>query len=64
MQQTTDTVSQIFTINCNATVEAAATEMSVNNVGCLVVTDDEDKYAGIITERDIINRAIAPFERP
>ena len=60
MQQTTDSTSQIFTINCNATVEAAATEMSVNKVGCLVVTDDEDKYAGIITERDIINRAIAP----
>lgn len=62
MQQTTDITSQIFTINCNATVEAAATEMSVNNVGCLVVTDDEDKYAGIITERDIINRAIAPLK--
>ncbi|MBN2271994.1 MAG: diguanylate cyclase [Sedimentisphaerales bacterium] len=60
MQLTTDATSQIFTINCNATVEAAATEMSVNNVGCLVVSDDEGKYAGIITERDIINRVIAP----
>jgi len=50
---------KIITVKFNATVEAAAEQMFNNKVGCLVVNDDDGKYAGIITERDIVNRAIA-----
>jgi len=59
MHETVDRPSEIITVNCNATVEAAAAVMLMNKVGCLVVNDDEGKYAGIITERDIVNRVIA-----
>lgn len=60
MQETVDRPSEIITVNCNATVNVAATQMFINKVGCLVVNDDDGKYAGIITERDIVNRVIAP----
>lgn len=59
MHETIDSPSEIITVNCSATVEVAAAEMFINKVGCLVVNDDDGKYAGIITERDIVNRAIA-----
>ncbi len=60
MHETVDHPPQIVTVNCRATVEAAAAEMSANNVGCLVVNNEDGKFAGIVTERDIVNRVIVP----
>jgi len=34
-------------------------KMRTNKVACLIVTDDQSKFAGIVTERDIVNRAVA-----
>jgi len=36
-----------------ATLEMAARDMEAHNVGSLVVTDDEDRIVGIITDRDM-----------
>jgi diguanylate cyclase (GGDEF)-like protein/putative nucleotidyltransferase with HDIG domain len=33
--------------------------MSGNQIGCLIVNDSGGKFAGIVTERDIVNRAVA-----
>jgi CBS domain-containing protein len=34
-------------------------KMRTNKVACLIVTDGQSKFAGIVTERDIVNRAVA-----
>ncbi|MBN2137518.1 MAG: diguanylate cyclase [Sedimentisphaerales bacterium] len=60
MRETVNRPTQIVTIPCNATVKEAAAVMSGNKVGCLVVNDETGKYAGIITERDVVNRVITP----
>lgn len=36
-----------------ATMSTAAREMETHNVGSLVVTDDEDRIVGIVTDRDL-----------
>jgi diguanylate cyclase (GGDEF)-like protein len=47
----------IVTIRKNETLEAAAAKMLSNKVSCLVVNNDEGKFLGILTERDIVNAA-------
>jgi len=59
MHETVYHPSEIITVKGSTTVDVAAKKMFTNKVGCLVVNDDHGKYAGIITERDIINRVIA-----
>ena len=46
------------TITPDATIRDAALEMARCGVGCLVVTDD-DRLAGIVTDRDLVVRGIA-----
>ncbi len=56
----------IITISPTATVKDAAIAMLTNKVGCLIVNDQSGRFAGIITERDIVSRAVAcskDFER-
>ncbi|KKL76842.1 hypothetical protein LCGC14_2040890 [marine sediment metagenome] len=45
--------NRIITIDGNATICQAAAEMTVNNVGALLVTIEKD-VEGIITERDLV----------
>ncbi|MBL7152493.1 MAG: diguanylate cyclase [Phycisphaerae bacterium] len=59
MQEAVAPLPRVVTVKCDATVKTAAAEMSANKVGCLVVNDDDGKYVGIVTERDIVNRVIA-----
>jgi diguanylate cyclase (GGDEF)-like protein/putative nucleotidyltransferase with HDIG domain len=59
MHQALNRPSQIVTVKSDASVEVAAAEMFINKVGCLVVNNEDGTYAGIITERDIVNRVIA-----
>ncbi|MCK4293267.1 MAG: diguanylate cyclase [Planctomycetes bacterium] len=59
MRETVDRPAQIIAISRSATIKAAAEKMLGNNVGCLVVTDEDGKFAGIVTERDIVNRVVA-----
>jgi len=48
----------------NATAAEAAKKMTDNQVGCLVVFDEQDKFAGVLTERDmlakILTRSLPP----
>ncbi len=46
------------------TVVTAAKRMQENNIGCVVVTHDDGRLAGIITERDLINRVLAAEADP
>ncbi len=47
---------EVLTLLAEDTVEAAATKMADNKVGCLVVVDAEKAVVGILTERDIIHQ--------
>lgn len=60
MHENIERPAEIVTINCNAKVMAAANLMLANKIGCLIVNDENEKFAGIITERDIVSRVIAP----
>lgn len=42
----------------DVTIERAAREMADHGVGCLVVTD-HDRLVGIVTDRDLVVRALA-----
>lgn len=45
-----------FKINQNATAQEGVIRFSVFNVGCLAVTNDENKVVGVFSERDFINK--------
>jgi len=48
-----DSSSRVITIGHGKTIKDAAAKMLSNNVGCLIVVDDQDKFVGLITERDV-----------
>lgn len=53
----------VFGCSPFATLATAAREMDAHNVGSLVVTDQEDRIVGLLTDRDIalaIGRGSAP----
>ena len=50
-------IEDVVTIRPGATVRQAAELMNLHEIGCLLVVDQE-KPVGIITERDILKRAI------
>ena len=60
MGETIERPVEIVTISLNATVKSAANKMLSNKIGCLIVNDVNGKFAGIVTERDIVSRAVAP----
>ena len=45
-----------FKINENATAQEGVIRFSVFNVGCLAVTNEENKVVGVFSERDFINK--------
>src|SRR5579864_8030294 len=45
--------SPVYACSPTATLSMAAREMEAHNVGSLVVTDDNEKIVGIITDRDL-----------
>ncbi len=59
MHETVESMKDIVTINFSETVATASVKMQTNKVACLIVTDNESKFAGIITEQDIVNKAVA-----
>ncbi len=52
-------VGDVLTILTEATVKEAVDLMNTNEIGCLVVVDDEEKPVGIMTERDLLKRVLA-----
>jgi CBS domain-containing protein len=49
---------KLLTIKADDTVEEAARKMSDNQVGCLIVLDAQNKFAGVITERDMLAKVM------
>lgn len=54
---------QVFTIGPQATVLDAACLMNEHKIGCLLVVCD-DEIAGILTERDLLERVVAQCRQP
>jgi len=48
----------IISISRETAVKAAAAKMHDNKIGCLIVNHSDGKFAGIVTERDIVTRAV------
>ncbi len=55
---------KLLTIKENDTVTQAARKMSDNKVGCLVVLDTQNKFAGVITERDMLAKVMTKSISP
>jgi diguanylate cyclase (GGDEF)-like protein len=55
---------RLLTIKENATVAEAARKMSDNQVGCLVVFDMQNKFTGVLTERDILSKVTTTYSPP
>jgi CBS domain-containing protein len=53
----------IETVSSGTTLEAAAKKMQVRNIGFLPVIDSE-KVVGVVTDRDIVTRAVSAGLRP
>jgi len=54
---------KLITVDINETVRSACNKYRDYKVGCLVVTN-EDEIAGILTERDVIERTICKDKDP
>jgi predicted transcriptional regulator len=48
-----------FKINENSNTREAVTRFTAFNIGCLAVTDDQNKVVGVCSERDYINKVAA-----
>jgi len=57
-------VVDVVTVEAEATVREAVELMNKNEIGCLVVVDEEEKPVGIITERDLLKRVLATRKDP
>jgi len=58
MEGIVDRPVSIVTVTRDATVKSAVDIMAGNHIGCVIVNDHEGKFAGIVTERDIVSRAV------
>jgi CBS domain-containing protein len=58
------TSGSLATATLDTTLEEIANMMKAEDVGAIPVLDDNEKLAGIITDRDIVVRAIAEGEDP
>lgn len=52
-------LDSVITIRATESVQAAIAKMCQHGIGCLVVLDGQGAVAGILTERDILTRAVA-----
>ena len=50
---------EIVTFSDSESVQAAAARMAAGNTGSLLLVDDKDQPSGIVTEQDIVRRAVA-----
>jgi len=48
-----------ITLTANGTIRRAAELMETNGVGTIVIVDEDHFPAGIVTDRDIVRRAVA-----
>ncbi len=59
MEEIIERPASIIAVTRETTVKSAVDVMSGNHIGCLIVNDRGGKFAGIVTERDIVGRAVA-----
>ena len=62
MLEMNDHRTKVITIAKSAPAMDAAEVMMKHGVGCLIVTDDDGQFAGVVSERDIVSRAVAPHK--
>ena len=61
MSESESSRSKVASIGHRDNVKEAAMRMFSHNVGCLIVTDDQGKFIGLVTERDIARHmALSP----
>ena len=53
MLESSNRPGKIITVSHTDTIKQAAATMLAHNVGCLIVNDDEGRFIGLVTERDI-----------
>ena len=51
--------NEVYSVTPDTTIKEVAELMAENHVGSIAVTDDNDCLCGIITDRDIVLRAVA-----
>jgi CBS domain-containing protein len=51
--------SPVITVDENETVDKVAQFMEMHRLGCIIVTDEDGRPLGIITERDLVTRVLA-----
>jgi CBS domain-containing protein len=56
--------SPVITVDKNRKIDEVAKLMEMQRLGCIVVTDDDGKPIGIITERDLVTRVLAKNKLP
>jgi len=59
MEEIIDRPASIVAVTRDTTIKSAVDLMSGNQIGCLIVNERSGKFAGIVTERDIVGRAVA-----
>jgi len=47
-----------ISVERSTSVQKAIRQMTAHNIGCLLVTDDDDKLVGIFTEHDVLHRVV------
>jgi CBS domain-containing protein len=57
-------VSDVITVEAEATVRQAVDLMNKHEIGCLIIVDEEEKPIGILTERDLLRRVLAKRKDP
>lgn len=56
--------SPVITVDGDATVKEVAKLMEAQRLGCIIVTDRDNRPIGIITERDLVGRVLAKNKPP
>lgn len=56
--------SPVVTVNQDEPVDKVAQLMNKHHIGCVIVTTEDEKPIGIITERDLAERVVAKDVRP
>ena len=64
IQQMAKHPRKLVTIKEDATAAQAAKKMTDNQVGCLVVFDVHDRFAGVLSERDMLKKVLTELLAP
>ena len=66
MKHVRDLLSErpVLALRADATALEAARAMATHKVGCILVTDREERPVGIFTERDLMTRIVVPTRDP